>query len=129
MKLIFTLCLAACCLAGHGQTTKPAVPRDVYAQYQKAGAKIAALNARIVALQRAYGEDLKSLTGKSNAGKLRPRQAAEKRNALAVTKRNQEAALRQEVAAAELKRVEIERRYALPMVTLITPEAATKPSR
>jgi hypothetical protein len=68
------------------------------------------------------------LTVKSNAGKIRPRQAVEKRNALAVTKRNQAATLRQEVAAAELTRVENERRYALPVVTLITPEAATKPS-
>ena len=51
MKLIFTLCLVTFCLAGHGQTTKPTVARDVYAQYHKVGAKITALNANIVALQ------------------------------------------------------------------------------
>jgi len=129
MKLSFTLCLVAFCLAGHGQTTKPPVPRDVYAQYQRAGAKIAALNAKVIALEQAYGEDLKSLTLKRNAGKIRPRQAVEKQNALAVTKHKKQAALRKEVAAAEMTRFEIERRYAMPVATPITPEAATKPKR
>ncbi len=127
MKLIFTLGLVTLCLAGHGQTTKPAVPRDVYAQYQKAGAKIASLNAKLLALEQAYGEDLKSLTLKRSAGKISPRQSVEKKNALAVTKHKQQAALRKEVTAAELKRTEIERRYAIPVATPIAPKTAPKP--
>jgi hypothetical protein len=129
MKIITILCLATHCLAALGQTTKPPAPAKVSESYQRIVSKLAGLETKLVALDQAYRKDQRALAMKYRAGKLSPQKAAAKEHALAVTKQKKSAAVRKEAAALESQRFDIERRYALPVVTQLKPKLANPPTR